>query len=98
MQRECDELLSNQDDFLEHMLGKMDLPFPGHQPKSQLKIATLRKFDKFMRGNPRMPTRSQKSAFSLFGEDFQNVLDEASDEDDADLNSDCGQQLRHDCF
>ena len=46
-----------------------------------------------------MPTRSQKSTFSLFGEDFQNVLDEASDEDDADLNSDCGQHLRHDdCY
>ncbi len=55
--------------------------------KSQLKIATLRKFDKVMRFKGFNKTKSQKSTYSFF-EDLAdiNVLDEESDED---LNSDC---------
>lgn len=77
----------------------MDVPYSGKHKHSQLKIDTLRKFDKAMRlrGLNRVPkTSSQKSTYSFF-EDFTdiNVLDEASDEED--LNSSCAQSRADDC-
>ena len=66
------------DDFLDQMFFKMDVP----KQKSQLKVSTLRKFDKFMvkRGmNRAFQAPSQKSVYS-FKDDF-DVLSEESDED-----------------
>ena len=60
------------------MFFKMDVP----KQKSQLKVSTLRKFDKFMvkRGmNRALQAPSQKSVYS-FKDDF-DVLSEESDED-----------------
>jgi hypothetical protein len=59
------------------MFFKMDVP----KQKSQLKVSTLRKFDKFMvkRGmNRAFQAPSQKSVYSF--NDF-DVLSEESDED-----------------
>jgi hypothetical protein len=85
--------MNQNDDFLEQMLYKMDVPpyNSKHKQHSQLKIDTLRKFDKVMRLrglNRAHNTSSQKSTYSFF-EEFTdiNVLDEASDEED--LNSSC---------
>lgn len=65
--------------------------------QSQLKIATLRKFDKAMRFNGFNKTKSQKSTYSFFEEIADiNVLDEASDEED--LNSSCGQSRADDAL
>ena len=81
------------DEFLDQMMLKMDVPYKD-KPKqfSQLKVDTLRKFDKAMRlrGFNRAPKcSSQKSTYSFFEDNFTdiNVLDEASDEED--LNSSC---------
>jgi len=93
--------MHQNDDFLDQMLLKMDLPY-NSKPKqhSQLKIDTLRKFDKAMRlrGFNRAPKcSSQKSTYSFFEDNFTdiNVLDEASDEED--LNSSCVQSRADDC-
>ncbi len=83
------------------MLFKMDVPY-NTRPKqhSQLKVDTLRKFDKAMRlrGLNRVPKcSSQKSTYSFFEDNYAdiNVLDEATDEED--INSSCGESRADDC-
>jgi hypothetical protein len=76
------------------------MDFPCQAQTAQLKIATLRKFDKVMRikgFNYKRAKSSQKSTYSFFEENLGdiNVLDEASEED-SDLNSSCHDLIEED--